>query len=356
MCTPCTLDEKHKSIMAHHTATQSQKEEEQDEQEQKKQEQKELDLKVQEEQEQNKQEQKEQKQKEQEQIESEKNKLEELQRKEQEHKEEKKNFDLVMNPTETMRSKCDGWNYGLIIGNSEYACTGLSDLPTIKADRKFIFDKLGNRETFNIDFTNSEHPSQIDEYTNVEDIIGQVQMFMEEVEEKVTQARGRGGEADTFLMFFFGHGGNVKGIDCVLGVNGKPYSVKSILHKILDKSIARKVIMILDCCRNKLDSDRFKLLDEEIKNLQLLTDFTKVIRIWSTEETHEAPARSRATFSEALCEVLEKNTKGVKMANLEQILNEHWWQKQKNHPMMGKVVYTCKVDPTRDYESMFLCI
>ena len=164
-----------------------------------------------------------------------------------------------------------------------------------------------------------------------------------------------GGGIETLVMFFLGHGGKVQGVDCLLGVDGKPYPVNSILHQILDKKCAKKVIMILDCCRNKLDPKEFLLTDKEISDAQGITAFEKVIRIWSTEETHKATALSGATFVEALCEVLEKNSNGVKLESLERILNEHWGEKQKQHPKMGRVVYTCKVDLNRDYESMFPC-
>ena len=94
--------------------------------------------------------------------------------------------------TEKKRSRGDGWNYGMIIGNSDYSCKGLTNLPTVKADRKLIVNRLGNRETYNIDFTNSEHKTQIGDFTNVEDIIGQVEEFMEQVEAHVKEERGRG--------------------------------------------------------------------------------------------------------------------------------------------------------------------
>ena len=208
----------------------------------------------------------------------------------------------------------------MIIGKSDYDCKGLSNLPTIKADRKLFLDRLGNKETFSIDFNFSEHPCQIDEYTNVENIIGQVEAFMDEVEDTVTDARGRVGDADTLMMFFLGHYGKVQEIDCFLGVNGKPYPVNSILHKIMDKRCAKKVIVIFDGCRNRLDSNHFNLSNEEINNAVEVDfmDFSQVIRIWSTEETHKATALSRSNFAEALCEVLEENPDRVKMANLEQ--------------------------------------
>ena len=155
-------------------------------------------------------------------------------------------------------------------------------------------------------------------------------------------------------MFFLGHGGKVQGVDCILGVNGTPYPVNSILHKILDKKGAKKIIMILDCCRNRLDPKQFPLTDKEIYNAQEFTAFEKVIRIWSTQETHMATAKSRTTFSEALCEVLEKNPAGVKMENLERILNEHWGKKQKLS-FKGNIKYKCKVDIDGDYESKFPC-
>lgn len=257
---------------------------------------------------------------------------------------------------EKSRKRGDGWNYGMIIGNSEYACQGLSDLPSIKADRKLIVDRLGNPETYNIDFTNSEHTTQIGDFTNVEDIIGQVEEFMEQVEAHVKEERGRGGEADKLLMLFLGHGGKVQGVDCVLGVDGKPYPVNSILHKILDKRIARKIVMILDCCRNKLDPKQFILSDEYINSAQDATSFNNAIRIWSTEETHKATALSGVTFFEALDEVLERNPDGVKIANLERVLNELWKEKQRLHPKTrGRVAYTCRVDLNGDYESMFPC-
>ena len=158
-------------------------------------------------------------------------------------------------------------------------------------------------------------------------------------------------------MFFLGHGGKVQGVDCILGVDGKPYPVNSILQKIEDKRLAKKVIIILDCCRNRLDSAKFILSEEEIKNTQDFTAFDKVIRIWSTQETHKATARSGATFPEALCEVLEKNPEGVKMVNLERILNKLWKEKQKQHLKKVRVVYKCKVDLilNEEYESMFPC-
>ena len=253
------------------------------------------------------------------------------------------------------RSRGDGWNYGMIIGNSEYNCPGLCELQSIKEDRKLISERLGHQETYNIDFTCSEHKSQKADYTNVKDIIGQVAAFMKEVEVKVNKARGKGGEVETLLMFFLGHGGQVQGIDCILGEEGKPYPISSILHKIQDKRLAKKVIMILDCCRNRLDPDKFLLSKEEIKNAQDFTAFEKVIRIWSTQETHKATAQSGATFSEALCAVLEKNPDGVKMETLERILNEQWGEKQKKYLKKGRVVYKCKVDLNSDYDSMFPC-
>ena len=62
---------------------------------------------------------------------------------------------------------------------------------------------------------------------------------------------------------------------------------------------------------------------------------------------------SGATFSEALCEVLERNPKGVKRENLERVLNKRWGKTQKRHPKMGRIIYTCKVDLNRDYASLF---
>ena len=112
--------------------------------------------------------------------------------KEFERKERSKKWDQVLKKTEKKKSSGDGWNYGMIIGNSKYDCAGLSNLPSIKDDRKLIVDRLGNQETYNIDFTFSEHTTQVDDYTNVEDIIEQVEEFMEQVEAEVTE--GEGGE------------------------------------------------------------------------------------------------------------------------------------------------------------------
>ena len=176
--------------------------------------------------------------------------------------------------TEKKRCRVDGWNFGMTIGNSEYACPGLADLPSIKEDRKPISDTLQKQKSSNIDFSNSEHPANSDNYTNVEDIIGQVEDFMNEVDNKVTEGRGDGGEADTLLMFFLGHGGKVQGVDCIL----------ASLHPC-----------ILDCCRNNLDSDQFSLSKKEIRNATKFTALEKVIRVWSTQETQKATARSGAT-------------------------------------------------------------
>ena len=185
---------------------------------------------------------KKQEQKRQDQMERENREAKELEREDHKQKEHKQRVEA-----EKKKKRADGWNYGMIIGNSEYDFPGLADLPSIKEDRKLITNTLGNHESYNIDFSNSEHPAIIDDFTNVEDIIGQVEDFMDEVEEKVTKARGDGGEADTLLMFFLGHGGKVQGVDCILGVNGKPYPINSILHKILKKRCAKKDIMVLDC-------------------------------------------------------------------------------------------------------------
>ena len=325
----CTLDENHRSLMAHSRAMRSQ------EKGRKEQEQMEFEKK--------------QEQKRQDQMERENREAKELEREDHKQKEHKQRVEA-----EKKKNRGDGWNYGMIIGNSEYDFPGLADLPAIKEDRKLITNTLGNHESYNIDFSNSEHPAIIDDFTNVEDIIGQVEDFMDEVEEKVTEARGDGGEADTLLMFFLGHGGKVQGVDCILGVDGKPYPINSILHKILKKRCAKKVIMVLDCCRNNLDSDRFNLSKKEMKNATKFTSFEKVIRIWSTQETHKATARSGATFSEALCAVLEKSNEEIMMNNVEQILNNHWGEKQKQH-LKGRVVYKCKVDLDGDYESVFPC-
>ena len=48
---------------------------------------------------------------------------------------------------ETEKKRCggDSWNYRMIIGNSEYDCPGLTDLPSIKEDRKLISDTPGKR-------------------------------------------------------------------------------------------------------------------------------------------------------------------------------------------------------------------
>ena len=89
--------------------------------------------------------------------------------------------------------------------------------------------------------------------------------------------------------------------------------------------------MILDCCRNKLDPRTFPLSDEQITDAQDATDLAKVIQIWATEENHQSCGRNGATFSEALCEVLDKNPKGVKTENLERFLNKHWREKQRKH-------------------------
>ena len=329
---PCALDEKHKSLMAQHTANHNQVKE-----------------RVEQEQMEHAKKEKENEQNRQDQMERENREAKELERGDHKQKEQMQRVE-----EEKKKNRGDGWNYGMIIGNSEYDCPGLTDLPSIKEDRKLISNTLGNHDSYNVDFSNSEHPAIIDDYTNVEDIIGQVKDFMNEVRDKVTEGRGSGGEADTLLMFFLGHGGKVHGIDCILGVDGKPYPINSILHKILNKRCAKKVIMFLDCCRNNLDSDKFSLSKEEITNATKFTAFDKVIRIWSTQETHKATARSGATFSEALCEVLKENNEELKMKDVEQILNNHWGEKQK-HQFKGKVKYKCKVDLDGDYESIFPC-
>ena len=316
---PCLLDETHKSLIAHHTATQSQGK--------------------------NRGHQKNEEQEEKNQRGREQNRQDHI---------ERDNRDGEEKQTEKKRSRGDGWHYGMIIGNSEYDGKGLSNLPTIEEDRKLICDTLGNQQTFQINFTYSEHEWQIDDYTNVEDIGEQVEEFLKEVENNVTEARGKGGEAGTLYMFFLGHGGKVQGVDCLLGVKGTPYPVNSILHKILDKKCAKKIILILDCCRNRLDPKQFSLTEEAIIDAQEFTAFDKVIRIWSTQETHKATAKSGITFSEALCEVLEENPKGVKIDNLERILNERWGGRQKQL-LNGIVKYKCKVDLDGEYDFMFPC-
>ena len=303
--TPCTLYEKHKDLVTHHKAIPSQgiKRVEQEED----------------------------------------NEVEDLTRTEKNQKE----------PTISERGG-DGWDYGMIIGNSEYdGIKGLSNLPTITTDRELISATFGNQDIFNIDFTFSEHPCQIEDYTNVENIIGQVEVFITEMEKKVKKRRGKGGQADSLLMFFSGHGGKVQGVDCILGVDGKPYPINSILHKVLEKSSAKKVTMILDCCRNRLNPNVFSLTPEQIRDAEEAISFDRVTRIWATEETHVATALSGATFAEALCYVLKKYPMGVKTVNLERILNKSWGKKQKRHPKMRRIVYTCKVDLNRDYKSMF---
>ena len=138
--------------------------------------------------------QKEREKMEQEQKEQEQRQREDGEKKEFERKERSKKWDQVLKKTEKKKSSGDGWNYGMIIGNSKYDCAGLSNLPSIKDDRKLIVDRLGNQETYNIDFTFSEHTTQVDDYTNVEDIIEQVEEFMEQVEAEVTE--GEGGEEE----------------------------------------------------------------------------------------------------------------------------------------------------------------
>ena len=158
------------------------------------------------------------------------------------------------------------------------------------------------------------------------------------------------------LMFFLGHGGKVQGVDCILGVDSKPYPVNSILHKILDQKCAKRIVMVLDFCRNLLDHQTFPLSDKEINDAHEFTAFQKVTRIWSTEETHKATAMSGATFVEALCEVLKKLPEGVKVKDLEETLNNHWGEKQKQHPAMRRVKYTCEIDYAKDSrESTFPC-
>ena len=249
-------------------------------------------------------------------------------------------------------SRDHGWNYGVFIANEIYRGQDilkmtLQNLATVITDRELLLKRLTSEE-FNFDFglcTGSE----LDEHTNVKDIGELVETFVENLRDEVNSKKGIGGDIDTLIVYFLGHGISLFGIDCLLGVDGFPYPVVLILQIVQSSRMAKKIVMVLDCCRNTVQLDQFRedqqaRIKTALEEARKKTAFDKVVRIYSAQEGDTATDLKGATFAASLDKVLEGNPGGIRGKDLQNCLNSQWKKLQKEHSgMRGRVNYFCEV-------------
>ena len=249
-----------------------------------------------------------------------------------------------------------GFDFGLVICNEEYEPrmkevmpgATLDNLPTVKPDRQKMVTRLGKGFSYNFDlmgaFSKNDFDcskTEIDEiYENIDDIDFAVKMFVKDLKGQVERVSGKGGGIDYLLFYFLGHGCTIQGKDCLLGVNGHPYPVNSLLEHLITLKF-NKLILILDCCRNNMELQLFHSNNtEEIKAKLDLVDktpisFDKITRIYSAQEGHKATDMAGATFADVLDELLSANPEGVDEDKLQRILNEKWGRLQREKNMKG---------------------
>ena len=257
-----------------------------------------------------------------------------------------------------------GFDFGLVICNEEYEPrmkevmpgATLDNLPTVKPDRQKIVSRLGKTFFYNFDLMGPLSQNNFDcskieiseFYENIDDIELAVKIFVKDLKGKVEKEKGKGGSINNLLFYFLGHGCTIQGKDCLLGVNGHPYPVNSLLEHLITLKF-NKLILILDCCRNNMELQLFHSNNtEEIKAKLDLVDktpisFDKITRIYSAQEGHKATDKAGATFADVLDELLSANPEGVDEDKLQRILNEKWGRLQREKNMKGW--YECQVKP-----------
>ena len=257
-----------------------------------------------------------------------------------------------------------GFDFGLVICNEEYEPrmkevmpgATLDNLPTVKPDRQKMVARLGKKFFYNFDLMGPLSQNNFDcskteirdLYENIDDIEFAVKIFVKDLKGEVEKVIGKGGSINTLLVYFLGHGCRVQSKDCLLGVNGRPYPVNSMLEHLITLKFD-KLILILDCCRNNMELQLFHSNNtEEIKAKLDLVDktpisFDKITRIYSAQEGHKATDMAGATFADVLDELLSANPEGVDEDKLQRILNEKWGRLQREKNMKGW--YECQVKP-----------
>ena len=241
----------------------------------------------------------------------------------------------------------------------------LDNLPTVKPDRQKMVARLGKGFSYSFDLMGAISKNdfdcsktEIDEnYENIDDLDFAVKIFVKNLKGQVDKVTGKGGSIDNLLFYFLGHGCTIQGKDCLLGVNGYPYPVNSLLEQLITLKF-NKLIMVLDCCRNNIGLPTFHTDNTEEIQAQLnLVDsmplsYDKVTRIYSAQAGHKATDMAGATFADALDELLCANPEGVDEDKLQRILNGKWGRLQRGQNMKGR--YECQVKPaTRSHIQKF---
>ena len=236
-----------------------------------------------------------------------------------------------------------GQNYAMVIANDKYTnqkimTQTLQNLPTVVKDRQLIVKRFGTDKHFDFDFSmdieissNGYDCSKDYSHINVENIQHEVEEFVRDLDDYVVseQKYGDGAKIDTLMVYFLGHGVRIRDQDCVLGINGYPYPVLSLLRTIAKPRLARKIILILDCCRTEAKLEDFTYLERE--KIQKALDATKkdisrdnVIQVFSAEERRATTDTDSTTFTQALDKVLEQNPTGLRVNSLKSQINNKW--------------------------------
>ena len=255
-----------------------------------------------------------------------------------------------------------GDNFGLVICNEEYEPrmkevmpgATLDNLPTVKPDRQKMVTRIGKKFFYNFDLMGPLSQNNFDcskteirdLYENIDDIEFAVKIFVKDLKGEVEKVIGKGGSINTLLVYFLGHGCRVQSKDCLLGVNGRPYPVNSMLEHLITLKFD-KLILILDCCRNNIDLKTFH--PDYTKDIQAQLDhvdtmrlsYDKVTRIYSAQEGHTSTDKAGATFADALDQLLTTHTESVDEEKLQQLINEKWAKLQREQFMNRR--YKCQV-------------
>jgi len=262
-----------------------------------------------------------------------------------------------------------GQNYAMVIANDNYTnqkimTQTLQNLPTVVKDRQLIVKRFGTDKHFDFDFSmdieissNGYDCSKDYSHINVENIQHAIEEFVRDLDEYVVsdQKYGDGAKIDTLMVYFLGHGVRIRDQDCVLGINGYPYPVLSLLRTIAKPRLAKKIILILDCCRTEAKLEDFTDLEQE--KIRKALNETKpismddVIQVFSTEEGRATTDTDSTTFAQALDKVLEQNPKGLRVNSLKSQINYKWAELQK--VKTGKVEYYCDVKCRHDDVTRF---
>ena len=149
---------------------------------------------------------------------------------------------------------------------------------------------------------------------------------------------------DDILFYFFGHGVQLHGEDCIIDKNGSLVTVKSIV-KLIDKSglIAENYFLIFDCCRNPLPFE--KPFNKEHNADFIQKQDMNITKVFATQPGLTTPDVADKTITSTIVEFLNEGRK-VEVQFLEKELRDIWDKKQKIPLHTPKVEFTSRKENT----------